>query len=43
LAAALSKISPSLTRGLRDLRSELEPRLMRIEEEIGSLNAGSTR
>lgn len=43
LANQLSRLSPSLSASMKAFRSELEPRLMRIEEEIGSLNAGSTR
>lgn len=43
LANQLSRLSPSLSASMRAFRSELEPRLIRIEEEISSLNAGSTR
>jgi len=43
LTAALAKISPSLTRGMRAFREELEPRLTQIEAEIASLNSASTK
>ncbi len=43
LAVVLQKLSPTLSAGMRTLRTEIDQRLLKIEEEIGALNAISTK
>ncbi len=43
LAVALSQLSPRLSGAMKTFRAELEPRLMKIEEDLANLNLGSTK
>ncbi len=43
LAVALSQLSPRLSGAMRAFRAELEPRIMKIEEDLANLNLGSTK